>query len=80
MYAIRSYYALLTEEADLAQLDRLQAWAEAEFARQRDLIAARKAAGKVRECHGDLHLGNMALIDEKITAFDCIEFNENLLV
>lgn len=69
---------LLAEEADLAQLDRLQAWAEAEFARQRDLIAARKAAGKVRECHGDLHLGNMALIDEKITAFDCIEFNENL--
>ncbi|MBV1872826.1 MAG: AAA family ATPase, partial [Gammaproteobacteria bacterium] len=29
----------------------------------------------IRECHGDLHLGNMALIDGTVTFFDCIEFN-----
>ncbi len=41
-------------------------------------IEARKAAGFVRECHGDLHLGNMALIDGRVTLFDCIEFNPEL--
>jgi aminoglycoside phosphotransferase family enzyme/adenylate kinase family enzyme len=38
----------------------------------------RHANGFVRECHGDLHLGNIALIDDHITPFDCIEFNPNL--
>jgi len=30
----------------------------------------------IRECHGDLHLGNIALVDGEVTIFDCIEFNE----
>jgi uncharacterized protein len=30
----------------------------------------------IRECHGDLHLRNMALWDDQIALFDCIEFNE----
>lgn len=30
----------------------------------------------MRECHGDMHLGNMALIGGEVTIFDCIEFNE----
>jgi predicted kinase len=34
--------------------------------------------GFVRECHGDLHLGNIALINDQITLFDCIEFNPEL--
>ncbi len=38
----------------------------------------RQANGFVRECHGDLHLGNMAVINDRITPFDCIEFNEEL--
>ena len=38
---------------------------------------ARKRAGMVRECHGDMHLANMALLDEKISIFDALEFNEN---
>ena len=42
------------------------------------MVDARKAEGHVRECHGDLHLGNMALIDDKVTLFDCIEFNPEL--
>ena len=32
----------------------------------------------MRECHGDLHLGNMVLIDGRLIVFDCIEFNERL--
>ena len=41
-------------------------------------IDARKQDGFVRECHGDLHLGNMALIIGRVTLFDCIEFNPQL--
>lgn len=38
----------------------------------------RKTDGFIRRCHGDLHLGNMAIIKNSVTAFDCIEFNEEL--
>ena len=34
--------------------------------------------GFIRECHGDLHLGNIALIDGQVTLFDCVEFNPQL--
>lgn len=42
------------------------------------LIDARARAGKVRRCHGDLTLRNIALIDGEPTPFDCLEFNEAL--
>ena len=35
----------------------------------------RKRQGYVREAHGDLHLGNVTVINGKVTLFDCIEFN-----
>jgi aminoglycoside phosphotransferase family enzyme/predicted kinase len=41
-------------------------------------IDERKREGFVRDCHGDLHLGNMALLNNKVTLFDCIEFNPEL--
>ncbi len=41
-------------------------------------IGSRREAGFVRECHGDLHLGNIALLDGRVTPFDCIEFNPEL--
>jgi aminoglycoside phosphotransferase family enzyme/predicted kinase len=44
----------------------------------RPLFEARMRGGAVRECHGDLHLANLALIGDTVTAFDCLEFNENL--
>jgi len=45
---------------------------------RRSLIEERLAGGFVRDCHGDLHLGNLALIDGRVTPFDCIEFNPEL--
>lgn len=60
------------------RLAALQEWTLSEFARCRSALAARKAAGFVREGHGDLHLGNLALIDGQVTPFDCIEFNAEL--
>ncbi len=66
----------LSEKADLQQLDALQAWARSSFDRLHGLLEARKAQGFIRECHGDIHLGNATLIDGKVVIFDCIEFNE----
>ncbi|WP_297974227.1 AAA family ATPase [uncultured Amaricoccus sp.] len=40
------------------------------------LIARRHRLGRVRRCHGDLHLGNVVLIGEDPVPFDAIEFNE----
>ncbi|MFW5824795.1 MAG: AAA family ATPase [Marinobacter sp.] len=58
------------------QLTALEGWARSTFERQRDLIATRRAAGFVRECHGDLHLANITRYDDRVMVFDCIEFSE----
>jgi aminoglycoside phosphotransferase family enzyme/predicted kinase len=43
--------------------------------RVRPLLRRRGAEGLVRRGHGDLHLGNLVLIDGKPLAFDAIEFD-----
>lgn len=58
------------------EVEQLARWTEEEFARRRETMDERRASGRVRECHGDLHLGNLVLIGGEITPFDCIEFNE----
>ena len=55
---------MLSDKADLLQLDALQAWAESSFERLHGVFEQRKANGFIRECHG------------KVVLFDCIEFNE----
>ena len=58
--------------------NELQAWV---FEQRRALRAAwltRRRNGAVRECHGDLHLANVVLLEGRLTAFDCIEFDEAL--
>lgn len=42
------------------------------------IIDARRAAGKVRPCHGDLNLRNICLFEGAATPFDCIEFSEDI--
>jgi len=69
---------LIGDSPDVPQLERLRAWTEREGARLARVFAERKGAGFVRECHGDLHLGNIALIGDDPTPFDCIEFNADL--
>ncbi len=59
------------------QVEQLARWTEEEFARRSTELAARKAGGSVREGHGDLHLGNLVLIDGRVTPFDCIEFSDD---
>ena len=59
------------------RLARLRSWTQAEFDRHAADFAQRKAQGRIREGHGDLHLGNLVLLDGQITPFDCIEFNDS---
>lgn len=56
-------------------LEDLQAWSMRQLAELQDVFAMRRTQGFVRECHGDLHLRNIARLDGEITFFDCIEFN-----
>jgi uncharacterized protein len=51
----------------LAGLDLLEPW-----------ISERRAAGYVRECHGDLHCGNVVRWEGELRAFDCLEFEPSL--
>ncbi len=69
--------SLLPGPLHRARLQALHGWTQAEFERLTPVFAQRKASGHVRECHGDLHLGNLVLIDGRVTLFDCIEFNED---
>ena len=46
--------------------------------RVRTLLIARERAGLVRRCHGDLHLGNIVLLDGVPVLFDAIEFDPKI--
>ena len=50
----------------------------AAFERAKPLLVERGNAGCVRRCHGDLHLGNIVLIDNVPVPFDALEFSEAL--
>ncbi len=41
---------------------------------EKDLFKKRIREGRIRDCHGDLHSGNICL-DKEIQIYDCIEFN-----
>ncbi len=69
--------ALCASGTDTA-LDALHGWEAQEFARLEPVFEQRRVDGRVRECHGDLHLGNVAEVDGRTTAFDCIEFDPAL--
>ena len=71
----------LAAEPGLFSLEDLRALAAATreaFDRVKPLLQVRGRAGLVRRCHGDLHLGNIVLIDEKPVLFDAIEFNDRI--
>ena len=61
-----------------ASLAGIGAWIEEQGQALRMAWIARQQAGAVRECHGDLHLANVVLVDGALTPFDCIEFDPAL--
>ena len=59
-------------------LRELQRWSARSLVDLGPAFRQRKREGFIRECHGDLHLANIALVDGEPVAFDCIEFDQNL--
>jgi hypothetical protein len=62
----------------VAEADALAARFRAALDRLAPLLEARRAAGKVRRCHGDLILRNICLYEGTPTLFDCLEFDADL--
>jgi len=77
--AMRQNFAQLDElqlpEALTGRLSRVAEWSERRYAELADRMRCRLRDGFVKDCHGDLHLGNIAVIDGEIRFFDCIEFD-----
>ncbi len=69
---------LVSDAGEKARLAELHDWTGRESLRLREVLAARKRDGFVRECHGDVHLGNIVFLDGRPTLFDCIEFDPEL--
>jgi len=61
---IRPYLFL---PADINDLELLSTWIDDELAGLTEVIERRRREGFVRECHGDLHLENIVIIDGDIT-------------
>ena len=59
-------------------LRQLAQWCATQGAALAPVFQQRLQAGRVRECHGDLHLANLVLIDGRPQLFDAIEFNPAL--
>lgn len=73
--------AELRQRADLfptSQVAALSAATHAAFARVRPLLEQRERDGFVRRCHGDLHLGNIVLLEGQPALFDAIEFDPRI--
>ncbi len=73
-----NFQLLYSQQDKTEQLTRLRNWCVAEHERLTPLMAERKKKGWVRECHGDLHLANLAWVDDQLVIFDCLEFSARL--
>lgn len=61
-----------------AEIEALTEKSRAELERHKDLLEERRRSGKVRRCHGDLHLGNITLIGGRPVLFDAIDFSDTI--
>jgi aminoglycoside phosphotransferase family enzyme len=62
----------LTKEAFTA----IERWSFSFMGKNRTLFEQRIAQGRIKDCHGDLHLQHICVEADHIYIFDCIEFNE----
>ncbi len=62
----------------LTDIEKLETWSLQATSELQQIFSERKRDGFVRECHGDMHLRNIAFFKDDIVIFDGIEFNPNL--
>lgn len=78
---IRDNRASMADVGDLLPADEAQRLEDASLAAVEplaDLLDSRARSGRVRHCHGDLHLANIVVLDGVPTPFDCLEFSPRL--
>jgi predicted kinase len=69
---------LIDDDETWAALADLKVWTLEQHARLKPRLRERKEGGFIRECHGDMHLHNMARFKGELILFDAIEFNPYL--
>ena len=60
---------------DKADFELLKQYTADFYESQRPLFLDRIEQGKIRDCHGDLHMDHVSITDE-VQILDCIEFND----
>jgi uncharacterized protein len=74
----RNLRAAVPDALAVRDVEQVIAATDRELARISKLLDTRRRAGKVRHCHGDLHLRNICLVGGRPTLFDCVEFNPTI--
>jgi aminoglycoside phosphotransferase family enzyme/predicted kinase len=74
----RQIRRLMDDRQELRRIDAIERWTRQRHAALRPVLAERREGGFVRECHGDMHLGNMVVEQGEVIIFDGIEFNPAL--
>lgn len=78
--SVRDNFLATEKYLDIAQArekyEDIRRFSENFYDQKRDIFKERQALGKIRECHGDLHLRNLCEWQGKIQLFDRIEFNK----
>jgi len=69
----RTYIGLTISEY---QYTFIRSWVLKFLQTRKELFRKRVENHRIRDCHGDLHLEHICLLDPEIVIFDCIEFNE----
>ncbi len=68
----------LKDPQQIKDVETLREWSKTQTDLLHDILTERKNLGRIRECHGDLHLSNLIRRDHRVVAFDCIEFDPDL--
>ncbi|HMP79831.1 MAG TPA: AAA family ATPase [Pirellulaceae bacterium] len=68
---------LLSDDTRQAVI-RIRDWTRAQTAELGSTFSERATQGRVRQCHGDLHLNNLLYLEQEFLPFDGIEFNDQL--
>ena len=69
---------VILSESIQQSVQQIKDWTRQEWIRVKSVLEQRKSSGFIRECHGDLHLGNIALFEGQISVFDALEFEPRL--
>jgi len=71
-------HQLLSDNNAITLLAAIERWSRYTFKLAKSILTQRKQTSFIRECHGDLHLKNLVLINNHPVAFDCLEFAPEL--